>query len=104
VLPAIARNMGSHWRRSINLLRTGDAEFRLSVVGSDGKKYRNRWHGGRTTMLSKITLALAIVVTALALAAVAASAGPNDSAQIRSSSSDSVTSSGGGGGNLVPLW
>ena len=103
MLPAIARNMGSHWRRSINLLRTGDAEFRLSVVGSGGKNYRNRRRGGRTTMLSKITLALAIVVTALALAAVAAS-GPNESAQIRSSSSDSVASSGGGGGNLVPLW
>jgi hypothetical protein len=90
---------------ALNLIRTGDAEFRLSfVICARRTTIENRWRGGRITMLSKITLALAIVMAALALAAVPVSPGPNDTAQIRSSSSDSIANSGGAGGNLVTLW
>jgi hypothetical protein len=86
-----------------NLIRTGDAELRLSFViwarkktiGTDGLE-------GGQPMLSKIMLALALVMAALA--AVPASAGPDDIAQIQSSSSDRIANTGGAGGNLVPLW
>jgi hypothetical protein len=88
-------------RKVFPLIRSNDAEIRLSSYRQQERPSKIDGSKENTVMLTKLTLVLALMIAALATMA---PAGPGDGGQGSFSYGDNATGIASGGGNLVPLW